>query len=256
MCAKTEIFKFFYYLFYIVPVPISLAFISYFLALFVGDVDMLECLLEYTGPDVLNTLHGPRRSRPPIVLAAANGHGAAVEALLARGVDVNACSGGETALHAAARAGNAALVDRLLDAGARTDARGVAGAGRRPVEVAMYTHGRQSTITAHLIHSDRLVKAVARDDADAVAFLLACDVTPNATTDVYGGTPLHVAVRYRRYRMAAVLLSSARCRTTVRYNGITALDQALAMGDMRAAEMMAVVPGQPPSAHIAGHNRR
>lgn len=228
----------------------------FFIALFAGDVDMLECLLEYTGQDVLDAVHGPRRSRAPIVLAAAKGHGTVVGALLARGVDVNARAGDETALHAAARAGSTALVDRLLDAGARTDARGVAGAGRRPVEVAMCAHGRRSAVTARLMHSDRLAKAVVRDDADAVAFLLACDVTPNATTDKYGGTPLHVAVRHRRYRMAAVLLSSARCRMTVRYNGRTALDQALAMGDERAAEMMTAVLERTPSARVAGDARR
>lgn len=202
-----------------------------------GDTEMLECLLAYTEPGALQALHAAGRLKPPIVVAASMGHRAAVDALLARGVDVNArCRNGETALHAAVRANRAAMVDRLLDAGACIDARDAA-AGRRPLDVSVYTWGRRVTVTAHLVHSDRMAKAVVRHDVDAVAFLLACGVSPNMTTEAYG-SPLHAAVRHRRYRMMAALLSSDRCRTAVRHNGVTPLDYAVAMDDARAAKMI------------------
>lgn len=198
---------------------------------------MLECLLACTDPSTLYALHAGGRPKPPIMVAASSGYRVAVDALLARGVDVNArCRNGETALHAAVRANRAALVDRLLDAGACIDARDTT-AGRRPLDVSVYTWGRRVTVTAYLVHSDRMAKAVVRNDVDAVAFLLACGVSPNMTTEAYG-SPLHAAVRHRRYRMMATLLSSDRCRTAVRHNGVTALDYAVAMGDARAAKMI------------------
>lgn len=202
-------------------------------------MDTLELLLTYAGPAALAAMHDGGRPQPPLLVAASMGHGRAVRALLARGVDVNVRrANGETALHAAARAANggAVLVDRLLDAGALVDARDAL-AGHRPLDVAVHAWGRQATGTAHLVHAHRLAKAVARHDVDAVAFLLACGVTPNAATGAHG-TPLHAAVRHRRYRMMAAVLASDRCRTDVRHNGVTALDHALAVGDGRAARMI------------------
>ncbi|XP_025192537.1 ankyrin-1-like [Melanaphis sacchari] len=202
-----------------------------------GNVDTLKCLLAHVEPGVLDALHAGGRPRPPLVVAASLGRGPVVDALLARGVDVNARRGdGETALHAAARGNWPALVDRLLDAGACADARDAV-AGRRPLDVAVYTWGRDVTVTARLVQSDRMAKAVVRHDVDAVAFLLACGVSPNMTTAAYG-SPLHVAVRHRRYRMMAAILSSDRCRTAVRHDGVTPLDYAVAMGDARAAKMI------------------
>lgn len=198
---------------------------------------MLECLLTYTDTGVLNALHEGCRTKPPLVVASSMGHGHVLEALLARGVDVNArCGNGETALHAAARANHTALVDRLLDAGACIDARDAV-AGRRPLDVAIYTWGRQVTVTAYLMHSDRMAKAVVRHDTDTVAFLLACGVSPNMTTEAYG-SPLHVTVRHKQYMMMATILSSNRCRTAVTHHGLTALDHADAVGDSRAAKMI------------------
>lgn len=200
-----------------------------------GDADTLKQLLAHAAPGVLRTLH--LAGRPPVVVAARGGHGAAVAALLAAGADVNARSAadGETALHAAVRANNAALVDRLLDAGALLDA--AAGAGHRPLDVSVYAWGRRVAITAHLMHSHRLAKAVARHDVDAVRFLLQCGVSPNATTAAHG-SPLHAAVRHRRYRMAATILASARCRIDVRHGHVTPLDHATAAGDARASRML------------------
>lgn len=198
---------------------------------------MLKCLLAYVKPYVLHALHAGGRPRPPLVVAASLGCRPAVDALLACGVDVNArCGNGETALHAAARGNWPALVDRLLDKGACVDARD-AMTGHRPLDVAVYTWGRNFTVTAHLVHSIRMAKAVVRHDVDAVEFLLACGVSPNMTTEAYG-SPLHVAVRHRRYRMMATILSSIRCRTTVSHNDATPLDYAEAMGDVRAARMI------------------
>lgn len=197
----------------------------------------MKCLLAYAEPHVLQVLHSGGWPRPPLVVAASMGHLPAVDALLACGVDVNSrCVNGETALHAAARGNWPVLVDRLLDAGACVDVRDAI-TGRRPLDVAVYTWGHHFTVTAHLVHSMRLAKAVVRHDLDAVEFLLACDVSPNMTTEAFG-SPLHVAVRHHRYRMMATLLSSNRCRTTVRHNDATPLDYAVAMGDDRAAKMI------------------
>ncbi|VVC26362.1 Ankyrin repeat-containing domain,Ankyrin repeat [Cinara cedri] len=222
-----------------------------------GDVDMLKCLLAYTNENSLKALHRFNQERPPLLLAAAKGHGLAVDMLLAMDINVNTLAGlfGETALHVAARTGNAMLVDQLLNAGACIDARNNSGTGCRPLDLALHTHGHQSTVTTHLIHSDRLAKAVVRNDTDAVAFLLACGVTPNAITKTYGGTPLHAAVRHRQYRMASVLLSSSRCQTSIRYKSLTALDLALAMDDERAAKMITARQGRPPPStmHTTGH---
>lgn len=198
---------------------------------------MLKCLLEYVEPNVLYALHVGGRPRPPLLVAASLGRRPAVDALLACGVDVNArCGNGETALHAAARGNWPVLVDRLLDAGACVDAQD-AMTGRRPLDVAVYTWGRHFAVTAQLVHSIRMAKAVVRHDVDAVEFLLAAGVSPNMTTEAYG-SPLHVAVRHRRYRMMAAILSSNRCRTAVRHNDATPLDYAVAMGDARAAKMI------------------
>lgn len=198
---------------------------------------MLSCLLAYTESSVLNALHVDGRPRPPLVVAASMGHGAVVDLLLSNGVNVNVrCGNNETALHAAVRADNNALVDQLLDAGACVDACGVI-SGRRPLDVAVSRWGRQVTMTSLLKHSDRMAKAVVRHDVDTVTFLLACGVSPNMTTTAYG-SPLHVAVRHKKYRMIAVLLSSERCRTSIRYNGVTPLDYAVTMGDERAMRML------------------
>lgn len=199
----------------------------------------MERLLAHIEPAVLDALHENGRPKPPLVVAASMGHGLVVSALLARGVDVNVRrDDGETALHAAVRAsdGGAALVDTLLDAGACIDARDTV-AGLRPLDVSVYAWGHRVAVTTQLVHSDRMIKAVVRHDVDAVAFLLACGVSPNVTTEAYG-SPLHLAVRHKRYRMIAAILASRRCRTTVRYHGHTPLDYALAMGDGRAAKMI------------------
>ncbi|XP_050548796.1 ankyrin-1-like [Daktulosphaira vitifoliae] len=202
-----------------------------------GDLNMLACLLEHSDPEMLAALHCGRRPKPPLLVAATRGHSGAVKALLARGVDINTRSkDNETVLHAAVRANNASLVELLLNAGACIDARNSLTASR-PLDISVYTWGRRVTITAHLVHSDRMAKAVVRHDVDTVSFLLSCGVSPNMTTEAYG-SPLHVAVRHRRYEMMATILSSDRSRTTIRHNGVTPLDYATDMGDTRAVKML------------------
>lgn len=201
----------------------------------------MKCLLAYAEPEVLNALHTGGRPRPPLVVAALLGRQKVVDILLAFGVDVNArCGNGETALHAAARGNWPTLVDQLLDAGACVDARD-AMTGLRPLDVAVYTWGRHLTVTAQLVSAIRMTKAVVRHDLHTVKFLLACGVSPNMTTEAYG-TPLHVAVRHRRYRMMATILSSNRCSTAVRHDDATALDYAMSMGDARAVKMLLCGP--------------
>ena len=89
-----------------------------------GDVDRVRALLD--ADPTLVTAHAPD-GWTPLHLAGHFRHTAMVDVLLARGVDVNATSRNGHAnapLHAAAagRAG-AALMRRLLDAGARVNAR-------------------------------------------------------------------------------------------------------------------------------------
>src|SRR5918993_3102435 len=59
----------------------------------------------------------------PLGLGVENGNPAIVAALLERGADARAETGGQTALHIAARTGSADIVRLLLDAGAAVDAR-------------------------------------------------------------------------------------------------------------------------------------
>lgn len=194
--------------------------------------------MEYIQPDALTAMHMKNWPMPPLLVAASRGHGSSVELLLDHGVDVNLRGQmGETALHMAVRSNSSSLVSRLLNRGACVDASDAKCNTRQPLDVAVYTLGRRMAITATLIHSIRLTKAVVRNDVDAVKFLLACDVSPNVTTQAYG-TPLHVAVRYKQYHMIRVLLSSSQCLTSTRHNGVTALEYAIAMGDARAVRMI------------------
>lgn len=206
---------------------------------FSGNAEILACLLAYVDPGVLNAMHERGQPFPPLLVAVSLGHIQAVQVLLAYGVDVNTqCEDGRTALQVAIRLDNAAaMVDLLLDWGACIDARNATACGNQVLDMSVYTWGRRVTVTAILVNSNRLAKAVIRHDVDTVEFLLACGVSPNMTTSEYG-TPLHVAVRNKKYRMVAVLLSSDRCWTSVRYNGVTPLDYALAMGDDRATRMI------------------
>lgn len=195
--------------------------------------------MEYTDQSMLEALHRDGRPRPPLIVAASMGRHRAVNALLDRDVNVNARrADGETALHAAVRSshGGAALVDRLLDEGACLDAQD-ARAGLKPLDVSVFMWGVRSAVTALLVHSNRLAKAVVRHDVDAVEFLLACGISPNFTTEAYG-SPLHVAVRHRQYRMMAAIVSSNRSRAYVRHKGVTPVDYAMSMDDGRAVRII------------------
>jgi len=199
---------------------------------------MLSSMLSYVKPSVLNALHEGGRVCPPLLVAAMKGDVQTVDLLLAHGVDVNVgCDRGETALHMAIRSNNASLVEQLLHRGACIDTHDVTIGCSRPLDMAVYKLGREGLVTSHLINSNRFVKAVVRHDLKLVKFLLASGVSPNVNTSMYG-TPLHMAVRNRQYRMISTILSSDQCRTDLQYKGVTPLDYAIAMDDARAARIM------------------
>lgn len=192
---------------------------------------MLKILLTYIDLDVLIALHENGRKSPPIIVAAMMSHWSLVDILLDCGVNVNTkCDNGETVLHKAIRLNNSAVVAKLLNLGAFIDAQ-IGVSGSRPLDVSLYTLGRDVTITSHLIHSNRLAKAVIQSDLTTVNFLLSCGISPNITTEEYGSL-LHVAIRYRQYNLIVILLSSNECRTNILYKGLTPFDYALSFDDI------------------------
>ena len=97
-----------------------------------GQVDMLKYLMAQ--PDVDVNVQESRGSTA-LMLAATNGNGPVIAALLEKGADLKVASNdGSTALHRAAAAGWAEVVDQLLAAGA--DPQAVDKKGRTPMEVA------------------------------------------------------------------------------------------------------------------------
>ena len=75
-----------------------------------------------------------------LMAAAARGNVATVQRLVADGVDVNDNSSGFSALHVAAKEGNADVVTALLDAGADVNIGGMSmfgGAGPTPLDLAL-----------------------------------------------------------------------------------------------------------------------
>jgi ankyrin repeat protein len=127
-----------------------------------GDAGIVEWLVE-SCPGILNE---DDEGAPSLVIAALEGHLAAVSVLLAAGTPVDARTpyAEHTALHDAALAGHGRVVEELLGAGAAVDVR--EGYGRTPLHMAVF--GGHAQAAAVLI----------RHGASAYA------------TDMYGRTPL------------------------------------------------------------------
>ena len=156
---------------------------------------------------------GGEWDRPLLHLAAAGGHLACVELLLARGFDVDARDRLDhaTALHWAAQDGHLDVVKRLVDAGADIDgegddhALGVLGWATcfRDVreEVAAYLLSRGARL--------HIFSAIALDRGDDVRAMVAAEpelLSRRMSRNEHGRMPLHHAVVCNRPAMVELLL--------------------------------------------------
>lgn len=168
---------------------------------------MAVVLLGATGPE------------SPVADAAMRGQVDAVQALLARGADVNVPQGdGMTALHWAAERGDEALVRLLLDAGAEASATTrngnytplhlAARSGDAVIVKALLDAGadvtaRTSTGGALAIHM-----AAAATSAEAIEALVAAGAEVDATDEAFGQTPLMFAAAAGRLPTVKALLAA------------------------------------------------
>ncbi|HJS73563.1 MAG TPA: ankyrin repeat domain-containing protein [Vicinamibacteria bacterium] len=150
--------------------------------------------------------------------AAGSGDIDRVRTLLEQGVDVNAAQGdGMSALHNAARSGNAAVAELLIDRGANLEAKTRLG-DHRPLHVASAS-GR-SAVVAILVAAGADVNALtttgaaplhfaaASGNADTVAALLAAGAELDVREPVWGQTPLMFAAAAGRTEAIEVLLEN------------------------------------------------
>ncbi|MGE5246689.1 MAG: ankyrin repeat domain-containing protein [Betaproteobacteria bacterium] len=152
-----------------------------------------------------------------IVEAARDGRDAEVQALVKSGADVNAPAGdGMTALHWAARHGDATLVRTLLEAGASvgsttrlgayTPLHLAAEAGSAPVVDLLVRHGADVN-AATITGATPLMLAAAAGDAGATTTLMAAGAEVNARETARGQTPLMFAAAADRGPVVKLLLA-------------------------------------------------
>ncbi len=153
----------------------------------------------------------------PVADAAMRDDVAAVRALLDGGADVNAAQGdGMTALHWAARNGNAALTELLVAAGSDLESSTRIGA-HTPLHVAS-TAGRGAVVELLLgagadagaettTGATALHFAAAAGDVRSVAALMAHGAPPDAAEPEWGQTPLMFAAAYGRVDAIRALLA-------------------------------------------------
>jgi hypothetical protein len=139
----------------------------------------------------------------PAVVAASQGHVAAMKKLLDTGLDPNARdAAGYTPLISAARAGNVAMIRLLVSRGADPNLRDAAVNSWTP-----------------------LLHAVHKGQPGSIAALLDAGADPNGT-DTYGTTPLMMAAGYGDTGIVRILLArGANPRLPMR-DGVTAIDLA------------------------------
>jgi ankyrin repeat protein len=148
--------------------------------------------------------------------AAASGDVEKARALLLAGLDVNAAQGdGMTALHLAARSGNLAMAELLIESRANLEATTRIG-DHTPLHVASAS-GRASVVEALVgaganvnarttTGGTPLMFAAASGSAEAVAVLLSHGADANATEPVWGQTPLMFAAAAGRTQAIEILL--------------------------------------------------
>lgn len=178
-------------------------------------------ILELIGglaPKYIN-YHDHHEGHTPLMVAAANGHRAAVIALLARGADIHAANAyGKRALDFAALEGDVSIVSTLLAAGARvTDTD---------------THG----LTA--LHQ----AASERSGASALAPLLAAGADPRVR-DLDGDTPLHYAAAIGSSAAIATLVAAGGDINAQNNEGLTPLMAAVAEDSMAGVVYVLAQPG-------------
>ena len=156
----------------------------------------------------------------PVADAAMRGDAAAVRSLVAQGKDVNQAQGdGMTALHWAARNGDASLAEFLLGAGGDVDAgtrigaytplhlAAQAGAGE-VAELLLAAGADPGAATGGTGGARPLHFAARAGDERAVAALLAAGADPNAAETAWGQTPLIFAASAGRTASVRALLAA------------------------------------------------
>lgn len=170
-----------------------------------GNPEVAQLLLA-AGADLeaRNNDGEPGNGQTPLSAAAAGGHVALTQLLLARGADVAAVDGtGATPLHWAALKGHAETVRLLLDGGAPTRVKDRAGATpaahcvfQNRLECLTLIHQRDATVLGVQGENGVTLLHVAAGlgHADIVRFLLGQGLKPDAR-DSAGVTPLHAAAQ-------------------------------------------------------------
>jgi len=177
------------------------------------------------------------------MIAVANDRVPQVRALLARGIDPNSVdAAGDPALFIAARAGNAATVDLLLDAKARVDARNrfgdtalMAAVLRGHADVAKKLRARGAAVNGP--GWTPLIYAATGGHEELVRWLLAEGAAIDAASP-NGTTALMMAAREGRYGAAILLIERGADVNRRNDVGATALSFALSTGDNALTERL------------------
>jgi cytohesin len=158
------------------------------------EIRRIQELIQ-NSPDLINS------GDFPLIHAARNGWLRVATYLLDHGAEVNGSQNGFAALHAAADAGNRAMVDLLLNRGA--DVNAVAGNSGTPLCLAA-KNGFQAVIEVLLAHK--------------------ADV--NASTSENLETPLYLSARQHQPKTIQMLLAAGANPNLENHNGVTALSEA------------------------------
>jgi ankyrin repeat protein len=189
----------------------------------------------------------------PVAAAAAKRDKAAVRALLKDGADVNAAQGdGMTALHWAARSGDAELAHMLLYAGANVKAATRLGAytplmmaaeqGHADVIAALLSAGADAN-AANAVGTTPLMLAALSGDAKAVTMLVENGAVVDAKEKSMEQTALMFAAATNRVdAIAALLKAGADVKLTSKVNNVGNLSAA-ALADAAAASGSGGQPG-------------
>lgn len=167
---------------------------------------------------------------------------------------------GRTALWRAARAGDVAQVQRLLDAGADVSAADVDGetplhaaARAGAVDVVRLLLSHRVPVAARSRHGATALHLAARENnLEVVRELLAASADANAR-DAFGCTPLHDAAGCDADLVLRMLLDARGNASARDDNGVTPLHRAARAGAVRAASLLRAAGASPTLANNFGH---